>query len=104
MEERDGLIIIENMLLSCRVFSRGIETACLAAVLGYAKASGARKVVGRYRETARNRRFADLFERHGFCHAREEAGCRESEHQLADPPTPASHIVLTADFRRQRRC
>jgi FkbH-like protein len=93
-------IIIENMLLSCRVFSRGIETSCLAALLAHAKANGLQSVVGRYCQTTKNLRFADLFERHGFTYVREESGCREFQHALGDLPAAVAHIALTADIPR----
>ncbi|MFF7476757.1 HAD-IIIC family phosphatase [Streptomyces sp. NPDC008092] len=57
---------IDNFLLSCRVFSRSIEEACLSWVLRRARDTGAVAVVGRYRETARNRRAADFYPRNGF--------------------------------------
>jgi FkbH-like protein len=47
------VVRIENFLLSCRVFSRGIEQACLSSVLRDAKAAGAVAVEGAYRPTSR---------------------------------------------------
>ncbi|MEY9890115.1 FkbH-like protein [Catenulispora sp. MAP5-51] len=63
--EPDGLHI-DNFVLSCRVFSRGIEQACLATVLQHARDTGAGAVVGTYRPTAKNGIVADLFPRFGF--------------------------------------
>ncbi|MET7938005.1 HAD-IIIC family phosphatase [Streptomyces sp. NPDC005322] len=67
LARRDGdLLHIDNFLLSCRVFSRSIEEACLCWVLRQARTTGASAVVGRYRETAKNRRVADFYPRNGF--------------------------------------
>ncbi|MEV6802841.1 HAD-IIIC family phosphatase [Micromonospora rifamycinica] len=68
----DGLHI-DNFLLSCRVFGRGIEQTCLAVVLKHAQAHGHRVVFGYYRETAKNGTVRKLYPRYGF---------------VADPPTP----------------
>jgi FkbH-like protein len=57
---------IDNIMLSCRVFSRGIEQACLAAVLAHARAAGASAVVGAYRPSAKNAMVRDFYPRHGF--------------------------------------
>ncbi|WP_157036271.1 HAD-IIIC family phosphatase [Streptomonospora alba] len=63
--EEDRLTV-DNMLLSCRVFDRGIETACLRALLVEAREQGCTEVVGRYRPSPRNGRFAALYTDHGF--------------------------------------
>ncbi|SDG95067.1 HAD-superfamily phosphatase, subfamily IIIC/FkbH-like domain-containing protein [Sinosporangium album] len=57
---------IDNFLLSCRVFSRGIEQACLLAVLRHASAAGLREVLGTYRPTAKNGKVRDFYTRNGF--------------------------------------
>ncbi|MFF3381247.1 HAD-IIIC family phosphatase [Streptomyces sp. NPDC002680] len=57
---------IENALLSCRVFGRGIEQALFAALLEGAKAAGAPAVYGRYRPSARNGRVRELYPTLGF--------------------------------------
>ncbi|WP_250284233.1 MULTISPECIES: HAD-IIIC family phosphatase [unclassified Frankia] len=62
----EEVVHIDNFLLSCRVFSRGIEQACLATVLERARDTGARAVVAAYRPTAKNRIVADFYPRHGF--------------------------------------
>lgn len=57
---------IEVLVLSCRALGRGVETRMLEAVADAARAAGCRRVVGRYRPSARNGGVADLFARHGY--------------------------------------
>jgi FkbH-like protein len=57
---------IDTLLMSCRVLSRGIETAFLASLAADAAARGARALVGRYVPTPKNPLVADLYPRHGF--------------------------------------
>lgn len=104
---------VDNFLLSCRVFSRGIEQAALATVLADARATGARRVVGRYVPSAKNGKVADFYARSGFVPVAgrdgepggdpggEQAGPAEAvfEHDLADVPPPPAHIRLTARLR-----
>lgn len=93
---RDGdLERIENFLLSCRVFGRGIEQACLAAVLRHARAGGASAVLASYRPTAKNRIVADLWPRYGFTPLVEDAGATTFRHDLHDIPAVPEHIRLT---------
>ncbi|MET8973439.1 HAD-IIIC family phosphatase [Streptomyces hydrogenans] len=90
---------IDNFLLSCRVFSRGIETAVLAAVLREAREGGAARVTGAYRGTARNGKVASFYPRAGFA---EDGGADGDALAFAHPldplPEPPAHIRLTARF------
>ncbi|MFC4506763.1 MULTISPECIES: HAD-IIIC family phosphatase [Streptomyces] len=92
---------IDNMLLSCRVFARGIEQACLAAVLGAAHDAGAPAVTARYRPTAKNHKVRGLYPSVGFAETGEDAdGTVSFRHDLAAerlPERPA-HVRLTADL------
>ncbi|CCK25744.1 FkbH like protein [Streptomyces davaonensis JCM 4913] len=64
---RDGKVLrIDNFALSCRVFARGIEAACVAAVLRFAHDSGAQAVAGRYLPSPRNAAFAAFYGEQGF--------------------------------------
>ncbi|MFF4764719.1 HAD-IIIC family phosphatase [Streptomyces sp. NPDC001292] len=107
LARRDGdLLRIDNFLLSCRVFSRSIEEACLTWVLRHARATGAAAVVARYRETAKNRRVADFYPRHGFVPADDEgddgdegggdgdSGVRTFRHELRQIEPMPSHIRI----------
>ena len=86
---------LDNFLLSCRVFSRGIEQATLAAVLRHARSTGVRQVVGRYRPTAKNGKVADFYPRNGFAPLSQDAGATTFRHDLARIPDPPAHITLT---------
>ncbi len=96
----DDVLHIDNFLLSCRVFARGIEQAVLHAVLRHARESGVREVRAAYRRTAKNGKVADFYPRGGFetVTAGEEAA--EFRHDLAELPGAAGHIRLTARFDR----
>lgn len=85
---------IDNFLLSCRVFSRSIEEACLAWVLRHARDGGAALVLGAYRETARNRRVADFYPRNGFVRVAEYGDQVIFRHDLGELPPPPAHIRI----------
>ena len=89
--EADKVLRIENMLLSCRVFSRGIEAASLSALLQHARDAGARAVVGEYRPTAKNVIVRDLYSNHGFA-AQDGQTFRHDLQEIAPIP---SHLRLT---------
>jgi FkbH-like protein len=103
---------LENFLLSCRVFSRGIEKACLAAVLAHAKERGATAVYGGYRPTAKNGAVEDFYPRHGFVPCSEDdappeqametgAGAGSGKyfrHDLAEIIAVPDHVHLTANL------
>jgi FkbH-like protein len=91
----DDAVHIDNFLLSCRVFSRGIEQACLASVLDHARSTGARAVYGAYRPTAKNGVVRDLYRRYGFAEAEQGDGTTAFRHDLVDPVTTPDHIRLT---------
>ncbi|MEV0411113.1 HAD-IIIC family phosphatase [Streptomyces sp. NPDC050448] len=103
LARRDGHVLhIDNFLLSCRVFSRSIEEACLSWVLRHARATGATSVVAAYRETAKNRRVRDFYPRHGFVPTGEDGdtsdgddgGVRTFRHALERIEPMPSHIRI----------
>ena len=57
---------IDTWLMSCRVIGRRIEEAVLVEIAAHAREVGARRVVGRYLPTGRNRLVEDLYPRLGF--------------------------------------
>jgi FkbH-like protein len=57
---------IDTLLMSCRVLSRGIETAFLATLAGEAAGRGAKALIGRYVPTLKNPLVKDLYPQHGF--------------------------------------
>jgi FkbH-like protein len=62
----DETAFIENWVMSCRAFKRGLEDATLNAVIRVARERGAKFVGGEYIPTAKNGYVADLFDRFGF--------------------------------------
>jgi FkbH-like protein len=91
-----GLLRIENFLLSCRVFARGIESACLAWLLRHAREAGVEAVLADYRPTTRNHRVADFYPRHGFTPSEStvEDGAVAFRHGLTDIVPPPEHVRL----------
>jgi FkbH-like protein len=90
----DGMNI-RNFLLSCRVFSRGIEQAGLTAILRHARAAGAAAVWGSYRATAKNNKVKDFYLRNGFTQVAADGMSATFRHDLVDIPPPPQHIHLT---------
>lgn len=62
----DNHMYIRNFLLSCRIFSRHIETAALSIVLSIAKQKQFTAVVGAFVPTTKNILFKDLYIQHHF--------------------------------------
>jgi FkbH-like protein len=100
---REDALEIDNFLLSCRVFSRGIEQAALSTVLAHAKATGAREVRASYRRTAKNGKVAKFYPRNGFTVVAEDDTSAAFRHDLADIAAVPEHIELTADFREPKQ-
>lgn len=57
---------IDTWLMSCRILGRGVEDAMLSVVANRVRESGAGRLVGRYRPTAKNGMVRELFPRLGF--------------------------------------
>ena len=93
-----GGLVVENVLLSCRVFSRGIEQAALAAVLADASARGATSVTGTWRRTKKNSRVADFYASLGFAVTERTDDAASFRHDLADLPPVPTHLTLTTDL------
>lgn len=60
------VLFIDNWVMSCRVFERGLEYATLAGILAHAEALGCTAIVGEFIPTAKNGYVSSLFERLGF--------------------------------------
>lgn len=95
--DRD-VLHIDDFVLSCRVFSRGIEQACLAALLRHARATGAGAVLGAYRRTDRNSVVADLYRSQGFRPAADDGTTATFRHDLLEIAPPPPHIQLTGSI------
>ncbi|MBX3522945.1 MAG: HAD family hydrolase [Xanthobacteraceae bacterium] len=61
-----GTAFIENWVMSCRAFKRGLEEATLNAIMAFARERGANFVAGEYIPTPKNGYVADLFNKSGF--------------------------------------
>ncbi|CAO5251453.1 HAD-IIIC family phosphatase [Frankia sp. AgKG'84/4] len=94
---------IENFVLSCRVFSRGIEQACLSTVLRQARAVGARAVHGSYRPSARNGLVQDFYPRYGFERVGADRNTVHFRHALARSLEPPEHLHVDADPEKDIR-
>jgi FkbH-like protein len=57
---------VDSLLMSCRVFGYGVETALLAVVSEDARAAGANTLIGDYIETKKNSPARDFYLHHGF--------------------------------------
>ncbi|GGV94194.1 HAD-superfamily phosphatase, subfamily IIIC:FkbH [Streptomyces narbonensis] len=89
---------VDNMLLSCRVFARGIEQATVAALLAHARATGVRTVHASYRPTAKNRNVRDFWPSMGFASTSTTDDGLRFRHDLADLPAVPAHILLDSSL------
>jgi FkbH-like protein len=81
---------IDTLLMSCRVLSRGIEDAFLAALAAEANTLGAKAFAGRYIPTPKNPLVADLYPRHGF----RETGSGTFRASVAEIAPGPAHIAI----------
>ncbi|MFD7557858.1 HAD-IIIC family phosphatase [Streptomyces sp. NPDC059835] len=95
---RDGdTLAVDNVFLSCRALARGIEDACLAAVLAHAHAERLDAVRARYRPTRANAKVSGFYPSLGF--TREPGTDDEGvwfRHTLAALPPVPGHLTLDA--------
>ena len=90
----DDAVHIDNFLLSCRVFARGVEQATLSALLRHAQQSGATAVHGHYRRSAKNTKVRDFYPVHGFDTVYEDTGRADFRHDLTRIAPPPEHVQL----------
>lgn len=110
---RDDALHVDNMLLSCRVFARGVEQSALSALLRHARATGAEAVYGTYRASAKNGKVRDLYPRYGFVPVPGEPAVSGTDpvdpaaadedaltfrHDLVDIVPVPGHVALTETF------
>ncbi len=91
---------IDNFMLSCRVFSRGVEQAALHALLRHAVATGARSVTATYRRTAKNANVRQFYPRHGFETVCDDDDVATFRHDLDDIAPPPPHVELTVKLEQ----
>ncbi|MGC0421383.1 HAD-IIIC family phosphatase [Embleya sp. AB8] len=100
----DDVLHVDNMLLSCRVFARGVEQSALSALLRHARDTGAKAVYGTFRPAAKNGKVRDLYPRYGFTPVpTDTATDTDTElltfrHDLVDIVTVPTHVALTEIF------
>lgn len=78
----DGSWTIENVVLSCRVFSRQVEQAVVGLILRAAAEQGAPAVHGRFVATTKNEKFAQFYPELGFATVAGESADRHFRHDL----------------------
>jgi FkbH-like protein len=59
-------LFVETWLMSCRVLGRRVEDAVLHVLAARARARGARRIIGEYRQTAKNGMVRDHYAKLGF--------------------------------------
>lgn len=62
----EGILLLKNWVMSCRVFRRGIEESVFDWLLQYCKENKIYEIRAEYVETEKNKVVADLYERLGF--------------------------------------
>jgi FkbH-like protein len=89
---------LDTLLLSCRVIGRTAERNLVAEAGRWARARGARRLVGRYIPTERNSLVRDLYGELGFrlCHESAD-GVRTYEYRLDDGVPPPSPYVTSTE-------
>jgi FkbH-like protein len=98
---RDGdLLHVDNFILSCRVFARGIEQACIGSLLRHARDTGVKAVLARYRPTKKNGKIRTFYPQAGFTLTGTDTddGSLLFQHDLTDLPAPPAHIQLSAEY------
>lgn len=96
--EKDTLWI-DNFLLSCRVFSRQLETAALNDFLIWARRQGCEDIRARYLPTKKNHQVADFYTHHGFTLSESTPQYSEYCYSLESKAVIPSHIALTASYQ-----
>jgi FkbH-like protein len=66
LAEAEGIVRIDTFVLSCRALGRGVEDVLLAGCVHWARAQGARQLVGQYVPSAKNGLVADFYPTRGF--------------------------------------
>lgn len=98
---RERALHLDNFLLSCRVLARGVESACLRAMLSHAKQSGLTEVTAGFRPSGKNGRAADFYPSHGFTPAdADQDGTIMFRHDLGTLPPEAPHVGMTVQLDR----
>ncbi len=83
--EGDKTVVVDTLLLSCRILGRGIEDAFFKTVLNLLRLDGYRMVKALYLPTVKNGQTAEFYDRMGMtCIARDADGTKRYEMDLDD--------------------
>lgn len=83
---------IDTWLISCRVLGRKIEDVMLASVCAFARATGARRVIGEFIPTAKNGQVNAIYPRFGFDTVRQGADGALYELPVERAPLPPAGL------------
>ncbi|MBM4074953.1 MAG: HAD-IIIC family phosphatase, partial [Planctomycetes bacterium] len=91
----DQTLVIEDWVMSCRVFQRGIEDLTFNELLAVARRFGATEIRGRYSETAKNKLVADWYGRLGFEKVPSDTeGTSDWRLRVTDNVAPRPHDIV----------
>jgi len=94
--KRDQTLVIDALLMSCRVIGRGVEFALWPALVDLARTQGCHAIEARYIASRKNAQVADFYERVGLALHNEQADHKLYRQRLADfQPQPTAWIKLT---------
>lgn len=74
-EIQDGVLFIEEFVMSCRVLSRGVEEFVCNQLAHFAQSRGGKRILGEYIPTSKNQLVAQLYPKLGFVSVPEKPGC-----------------------------
>jgi FkbH-like protein len=93
-KDADGAWAIDNVVLSCRVFSRNVENAIIGLILRAAQAQGAPAVAAQFIETAKNQKFSGFYSSLGFAETSRD-NQRTFRHELQQLPEMPRWVQLS---------
>lgn len=91
----DPIVEIHLFILSCRVMSRKIENVFLSVVSEYLKAEGAKKIIGMFSPTKKNKPVAMLYKQFGFSLKETINGVEYWEFNLEEETIPKPDWIQT---------
>ncbi len=87
--------VIQDLMLSCRIQGKGVESALIAVLAEKAKKIGIKYLIGLYRPTRRNGQISGVFQTLGFCPMGEEGEYQKFRLNLYETlPQRPSHIRI----------
>ena len=92
----EGAAFIENWVMSCRVFKRGLENVVINALCALARSRNCQWLIGEYIPTSKNGFVAKLYEEFGFARLNGGAQCK-----LLDPKGTAYRTTVETCGQRE---